>query len=435
MKDHTAKTSSWLPHVIQSAIAASITSAILLSIGVFDQYKKHFNGDFAQYLQPGGMYAAPADLEEHGFAATRFTEGSGWDGQFYYYLANDPFLQKDTVEHLDGPKLRASRVGFPLLVYLCSKLLFQSWVSPLFYFGCSFVVILGATYGLGRTLRATDNTALLAMLWGVSGATLYTLLFGFTDGATDALVIIALSALFFQYRWVYAIAISFACISRENFILVPFFVGLVLLLGDLMNIKSARNIGEWLLRQLQLQWVNFVPAAVFLIYKYLLAQKFGAAAIESSDFIGFPFAASLYFLSGGYLSFLSELDGGDFHVPKFSWYQAIGLSFYVGICLIGLGVLGHKLFVKGKEALHSRSVVDFQTVGVLAGLLVTVLLYASYGAGQVWAPIGYVKSSGFIAAAICLGYAYTRTRVPLYVPISAITMNCFYIYVTWKMWI
>jgi hypothetical protein len=39
----------------------------------------------------------------------------GFDGQFFFYLARDPLVTPSTQLVLDAPRLRARRIGFPLM--------------------------------------------------------------------------------------------------------------------------------------------------------------------------------------------------------------------------------------------------------------------------------------------------------------------------------
>jgi hypothetical protein len=66
----------------------------------------------------------------------------GYDGQFYYLLARDPFLRGSTAEFIDAPRLRARRILVPMAAWALA-LGRAEWVA------LSYVVVVVASAGLG----------------------------------------------------------------------------------------------------------------------------------------------------------------------------------------------------------------------------------------------------------------------------------------------
>ncbi len=65
--------------------------------------------------------------------------GLGYDGEFYYYSAQDPFLKEKPCECIDSPAYRYGRIGVPFLGYLFSggnKMMALSWPFLLINFFC-----------------------------------------------------------------------------------------------------------------------------------------------------------------------------------------------------------------------------------------------------------------------------------------------------------
>jgi hypothetical protein len=77
----------------------------------------HFNyGGNWTALFCTGSSIAPPPLPE--FQGTYIFQGSrGYDGQFYRYLAHDPFFSRGFDHSMDGPRLRSTRILLPLVVY------------------------------------------------------------------------------------------------------------------------------------------------------------------------------------------------------------------------------------------------------------------------------------------------------------------------------
>jgi hypothetical protein len=75
----------------------------------------NYDGNWTGLFRTGAEQAVPADLEASTF---RNPHPSGYDGQYYRFLAHDPLLRRGTGKYLDSPALRARRILVPLLVWL-----------------------------------------------------------------------------------------------------------------------------------------------------------------------------------------------------------------------------------------------------------------------------------------------------------------------------
>jgi HAMP domain-containing protein len=77
---------------------------------VHTNYAANWTGLF----RTGSKTAVPQDLAPGTF---RNRHPAGYDGQFYRFLAHDPFLRRGTAACLDAPVLRARRILVPLLAW------------------------------------------------------------------------------------------------------------------------------------------------------------------------------------------------------------------------------------------------------------------------------------------------------------------------------
>lgn len=94
---------------------ACVACAVSLGLQVGSLAVQH-EGRLLGMLRIGAHYGAIAGLSpaemEHA------VNDSGFDGQFFFYLARDPRVGESTQRALDAPRLRARRIGFPLLGFL-----------------------------------------------------------------------------------------------------------------------------------------------------------------------------------------------------------------------------------------------------------------------------------------------------------------------------
>src|SRR5262245_44209230 len=70
-----------------------------------------FGGNWTALFYTGADLSVPRDLD----ARTYRVASVGYDGQFYRYLAHDPFLAKGYASYVDSPRLRFGRILVPFL--------------------------------------------------------------------------------------------------------------------------------------------------------------------------------------------------------------------------------------------------------------------------------------------------------------------------------
>ncbi len=432
------------PFFLPLAIIILIT-AMVYGLAAAGQARLPILHDFSQYLQPGGMFAAPQNLAQHGFQATRCpaTTCTGWDGQFYYYLADDPLLQKDTLSHLDGPQYRSQRIGFAMFVKVLATLSGQSWVSPAFYFGVSVLLMLAATGLVACFLAQAGLSPYLALLWSVGASPLFAVLFGFTDGMADAFLIVSLVALA-QEKWLlYLPFMTLAVLARESYALIPACVGAAAFIGygytfikDRTNFRLGPFLGHMILQAIPLiaviGWQFYVrEKSQFINHVYALPFH-----TSSGDLIGAPFLATLDFMTGGKLRSLLPFIASE-RQPALDAFKSIGLALFTGLLISSFYVLGKAFCQAASKAWHNATLTASIQTGALAGFLVMTGLYACFGPGMVWAPIGYVKATGFLAFAFAFFFSYALAPRPMNKALLSFyaLSEVFFVFLSWQAWV
>jgi hypothetical protein len=90
-----------------------------------------------------------------------FANSTGFDGQFYHYMAHDPFLRSDLKNFVDDPRLRYHRILIPLLAY--GMALGQSGPIDRAY---QMVCLLSIGLGVYWSCRLVQSAG-LAAAWGL----------------------------------------------------------------------------------------------------------------------------------------------------------------------------------------------------------------------------------------------------------------------------
>ena len=153
--------------------------------------------DVNNHILAGEMFGVPEELKARGITPLYYGPGqTGWDGQFYYYIANDLLARKDTPSHIDAPSYRYQRPGMSLYAATIAALTGQAWVSPKTYLLSYFLLVLAATWIGGSLLSSRGQHASLILLWSLAVGTQITMFNALPDAAADSFLIVGLAALY-----------------------------------------------------------------------------------------------------------------------------------------------------------------------------------------------------------------------------------------------
>ncbi len=94
---------------------AALTAALAFA-AQFITAQFNYGGRWTGLFCTGSRFPIPPWLAHENIHV--FADSYGYDGQFYHYIAHDPFMQHGTAQYLDGPRLRYRRILVPLLAWL-----------------------------------------------------------------------------------------------------------------------------------------------------------------------------------------------------------------------------------------------------------------------------------------------------------------------------
>jgi len=106
------------------------------------QYNRQ--GNWTALFLTGQAFAPPPELA----AGTYRFPGTGYDGQFYRYVAHDHFFQRGLRKYMDGPVTRYRRILVPVLAFVLAGG-HQPWIDGAYILVIAFFVLLG-TFWLSR---------------------------------------------------------------------------------------------------------------------------------------------------------------------------------------------------------------------------------------------------------------------------------------------
>ncbi len=229
---------SWLFGWFNSPPGVAILT--LLAYGLFAMMRLFsFGGDVTRFVVAGDKFIPPRTGASVGLSV--ITNATGYDGQFYYLLALNPFssLPALPAAHFDLPAYRAQRILYPLLVWALSLGGRPALVPALLVIvNLSAIVTIGA---LGALIAKRQG---VAPLWGALLAFYPGLLVSLAGDLGEPLALAcALGGLHcaMSRRWKWAAALlSMAALARETTTLIAFALLVAGLLSRFTPIPALR---------------------------------------------------------------------------------------------------------------------------------------------------------------------------------------------------
>jgi hypothetical protein len=252
----------------------------------------------------------------------------GYDGEFYYRLALDPFTRDVTAFGitLDNPATRMQRIGYPLLgwVFSLGQIKLLPWVMVALNLAGLFIITV-----LSTTLAARRG---LPVWLGLAPAFYPGFVLTLTRDTTEiAAVTFGFTALFLALQrrpWRAAPFAAFGVITRETTLLYLAGFGLAELLSCI-----KQRLWSWRLVAFAL------PAAVFAVWQWTIIQLWGASSYSgTAQNIGPPFAGLVRFFTADISAILHDVPMSyDF---KLHVYYAAAAAMCVLVCgLAGLAAV------------------------------------------------------------------------------------------------
>jgi hypothetical protein len=371
------------------AILALFGLVTALSFAIY--LERTLQGNINYFMLPAQMFGVPSDLAERGIVPLYYgAHHTGWDGQFYYYIANDILGQKDTPKHIDSDAYRYQRVGLSLYAAIAAKVALQDWVSPKFFFLAYFLLVAAAVWVGARLFQSRGLAPWLILLWALSTGTQVTLFNALPDAAADAFLILALPLLFARRFWLAAIPLTFSVLSREAYLLVPVLIALVLFIERLKHekvwdqgITPSRGIAAPLGKALRMQalYALAIPAGVYAAWWGYVTLHFGKTpGSQAHNILGWPLLSWADFFIGGLTNAHRFVGAG-----MGARFEAVGLALFL-LVLVAAAWMALAVLRRDSAGAVIR--------GLAGASLALVALYACFGSVVIKHYTGYTKVTG-----------------------------------------
>jgi hypothetical protein len=156
---------------------------------------------------------------------TRVEPGTGYDGQWYFYIAHDPLLRApDPERFIDLPAYRYGRILYPALAWALA--LGQPAAQPWSMLAVNFLAVLVGAVACVDNLRQLRANRWLALAYAFSPPMLIGTAAMLTEPTSMALVTVGVALALRGRHWPAGCALALAVLAREPSALVALAFGL-----------------------------------------------------------------------------------------------------------------------------------------------------------------------------------------------------------------
>jgi hypothetical protein len=189
-------------------IAATFLSVLFL-------YSLKFDKNITGFMVIGDYFKAPKIWTNKTFVNK---ESVGYDGQFYYYIAHDPFILGQAFDHIDVPAYRYQRIIYPLTAWILS--FGQSTLIPYMMVAVNFLGILSGTWVIILILKHFGRSPWYSLFYPASWGFLLSLLRSLPEPL--ALTFVVMSVFFYLKGKIFwqSLSLSLAALTQETTLLV-----------------------------------------------------------------------------------------------------------------------------------------------------------------------------------------------------------------------
>ena len=198
------------------AIAVAVGAAMLVLAWQALTVRYNYGGNWTGLFCTGASFTVPAPLAAGTY---RVADAGGYDGQFYRYIAHDPFFRWGYAAYIDNPRFRYGRILVPLVAYALA-LGRQEWIDAGFIAVVLASILLGV-YWTARYAALHGRHPAWGLLFLAVPATVTSLDRMLLDGALTALfAAYLLAAERREWRTLYVLCVL-ACLTKETGLLLP----------------------------------------------------------------------------------------------------------------------------------------------------------------------------------------------------------------------
>ncbi len=260
---------------------------VIWVVSVFIQLQiieSQFCGNFYWATLSSSFFKQPIEVQKNAgppFFQNKNSNGEipvGWDGQFYYLVANNLYINPGYEIGLDAPAYRYQRIGLPITGNILSSLSKDGAVSPFTYWLSNQIVFLFGLLSLSLLFMQQKISVHWLWLWSFSVGAQSSLLHGLGDVAADSYFLIGLFFISKNRLKLSLVPLTLAILCREIYILFSFSLFFYWLISQTSFKRKFRfdsfflkNADSHIVNELQKSgFIYLAPMALYILwYSYI----------------------------------------------------------------------------------------------------------------------------------------------------------------------
>ena len=188
----------------------------------------NYHGNWTAFFCTGSLREIPPQLKAESIYT--FPGSRGYDGQFYHYMAHDPFRQRNFARYIDEPGLRYRRILVPLMAWTIAA--GRDQLVDFAYYTVVLASVFLGTYCLAVYAQVHGRHPGCGLLFLFSPAVLISVDRMLVDSTLAAFTAAFLIASNRPRSWRFWLVLAGAALTRETGILLAFASGATAILRE-----------------------------------------------------------------------------------------------------------------------------------------------------------------------------------------------------------
>ncbi len=345
------KSSNSIPTVLLTICIAYLAIILL--------YAQRFDYNFSGFACVGSRFASPELIGPR----TIVIPGSrGYDGQFFYFAARDPFILGEAHRSIDVPAYRYGRILYPWLAALFA--LGSPTLIPYTLVLVNLAGVLMGSYFVLRWLRDEGLNLWYAVIYGLLSGFILCLLRDLAGPVAMGFLVGGLYLFSIRRLFAGSIFLGAALLTREVVLIVP----AVYLLFAIFGRRSGKRISAIIL--------SFAP---LLLWSGYVFSRFGSYPFrEGEGNFGLPFAGVI-----DYVNALLSIPGRA--------SEKVYLAVLLAVCFFTL-LLAIREVIRSKDEIS----VSFLVFSLFPVFMTTSIWVEPWSYGRVLVPAAVLLIVNFI---------------------------------------
>ncbi|MCM8819701.1 MAG: hypothetical protein NC925_02785 [Candidatus Omnitrophica bacterium] len=272
-------------HISKYLILLSITCIYVSFILIFA--KINFENNISGFFYIGQKYKWQPLLPNGAF----IHKNDGYDGQFYLYIAQDPFILKgpeEKYQYIDSPAYRYQRIVFPLISFILSR--GDKEKIPYIFILINLSSLIAGSWIIILMCKLENKPLSYSFFYAFSTGFLISIMRNLVEPLAS---FFAICGIYFYFRKKFekmSLAFTFSVLTKETFALMPLGIMIQIFFETFLSLIKINKVPDDKKLISKKIFFSIIPILSFFIWQLYIFKQFGKFSYqEGMGNMGFPF--------------------------------------------------------------------------------------------------------------------------------------------------